>query len=85
MFFTKMFFFIRLSNERSSPSRMRTSSSCWCFLPGLMGCLQMSWEDVKKEMVGEKGLSEEAADQIGAYVSMQGKTSPCHQFSSSVS
>ncbi|XP_006803758.1 histidine--tRNA ligase [Neolamprologus brichardi] len=32
----------------------------------------MSWEDVKKEMVNEKGLSEEAADQIGEYVSMQG-------------
>lgn len=33
----------------------------------------MSWEDVKKEMVNEKGLSEEAADQIGEYVSMQGE------------
>ncbi|XP_037833148.1 histidine--tRNA ligase isoform X2 [Kryptolebias marmoratus] len=33
---------------------------------------KMSWEDVKKEMVVEKGLSEEAADQIGQYVSMQG-------------
>lgn len=36
----------------------------------------MSWEDVKKEMVNEKGLSEEAADQIGEYVSMQGETVP---------
>lgn len=36
----------------------------------------MSWEDVKKEMVNEKGLSEEAANQIGEYVSMQGKTGP---------
>lgn len=35
---------------------------------------QMPWEDVKKEMVNEKGLSEEAADQIGEYVSMQGET-----------
>uniref|UniRef100_A0A7N6BGA3 histidine--tRNA ligase n=1 Tax=Anabas testudineus TaxID=64144 RepID=A0A7N6BGA3_ANATE len=33
---------------------------------------KMPWEDVKKEMVNEKGLSEEAADQIGEYVSMQG-------------
>uniref|UniRef100_A0A3P9KGS3 histidine--tRNA ligase n=1 Tax=Oryzias latipes TaxID=8090 RepID=A0A3P9KGS3_ORYLA len=33
---------------------------------------KMSWEDVKKEMVNEKGLSEEAADQIGEYVSMRG-------------
>ncbi|XP_029986543.1 histidine--tRNA ligase isoform X2 [Sphaeramia orbicularis] len=33
---------------------------------------KMSWEDVKKEMVNEKGLSEQAADQIGEYVSMQG-------------
>ncbi|XP_071402826.1 histidine--tRNA ligase isoform X3 [Centroberyx affinis] len=33
---------------------------------------KMSWEDVKNEMVNEKGLSEEAADQIGEYVSMQG-------------
>lgn len=34
----------------------------------------MPWEEVKKEMVNEKGLSEEAADQIGEYVSMQGET-----------
>lgn len=34
----------------------------------------MPWEDVKKEMVNEKGLSEEVADQIGEYVSMQGET-----------
>ncbi|XP_070819016.1 histidine--tRNA ligase isoform X1 [Chaetodon trifascialis] len=33
---------------------------------------KMPWEDVKKEMVNEKGLSEEVADQIGQYVSMQG-------------
>lgn len=36
--------------------------------------LQMPWEEVRKEMVEEKGLSEEAADQIGEYVSMQGET-----------
>ncbi|XP_068999929.1 histidine--tRNA ligase isoform X1 [Embiotoca jacksoni] len=33
---------------------------------------KMSWEDIRKEMVNEKGLSEEAADQIGEYVSMKG-------------
>ncbi|KAL7868300.1 hypothetical protein SRHO_G00096840 [Serrasalmus rhombeus] len=33
---------------------------------------KMLWEDVKNEMVKEKGLSEEVADQIGEYVSMQG-------------
>ncbi|XP_060935674.1 histidine--tRNA ligase isoform X1 [Limanda limanda] len=33
---------------------------------------KMAWEDVKKEMVNEKGLSEEVADQIGEYVSMKG-------------
>ncbi|XP_029368361.1 histidine--tRNA ligase isoform X2 [Echeneis naucrates] len=33
---------------------------------------KMAWADVKKEMVNEKGLSEEVADQIGEYVSMQG-------------
>lgn len=33
---------------------------------------KMSWEDVRSEMVKEKGLSEEAADQIGEYVSLQG-------------
>ncbi|XP_039630902.1 histidine--tRNA ligase isoform X1 [Polypterus senegalus] len=31
-----------------------------------------SWEEVKNEMVGEKGLAPEAADKIGEYVSMQG-------------
>merc|ERR1711881_579561 len=30
------------------------------------------WEEVKKEMCEEKGLSEEAADRIGEYVRMNG-------------
>lgn len=34
---------------------------------------QVPWEEVKKEMVNEKGLSEDAADQIGEYVSMRGE------------
>ncbi|KAL4631368.1 histidine-tRNA ligase, cytoplasmic isoform X1 [Arapaima gigas] len=34
---------------------------------------KVSWEDVKNEMVNEKGLAPEAADQIGEYVSMQGR------------
>uniref|UniRef100_A0A673L968 histidine--tRNA ligase n=1 Tax=Sinocyclocheilus rhinocerous TaxID=307959 RepID=A0A673L968_9TELE len=33
---------------------------------------KMAWEDVKKEMVNEKGLSEDVANRIGEYVSMQG-------------
>lgn len=33
----------------------------------------MAWEDVKHEMVNEKGLSEDVADQIGQFVSMQGE------------
>ncbi|XP_048716114.1 histidine--tRNA ligase, cytoplasmic isoform X2 [Caretta caretta] len=31
-----------------------------------------TWEDVKSEMVGEKGLSREAADRIGEYVQLHG-------------
>lgn len=42
----------------------------------------MPWEDVKKEMVTEKGLSEDAADQIGVYVGMQGEYSQQVQHSS---
>ncbi|KAK1904163.1 Histidine--tRNA ligase cytoplasmic, partial [Dissostichus eleginoides] len=34
---------------------------------------KMPWEEVRKEMVSEKGLSEEAADQIGEYVSLKGE------------
>ncbi|XP_056328392.1 histidine--tRNA ligase isoform X1 [Danio aesculapii] len=33
---------------------------------------KLAWEEVKKEMVNEKGLSEEVADRIRDYVSMQG-------------
>uniref|UniRef100_A0A8C1KDF9 histidine--tRNA ligase n=1 Tax=Cyprinus carpio TaxID=7962 RepID=A0A8C1KDF9_CYPCA len=32
---------------------------------------KMAWEDVKKEMVNENGLSADVADQIGEYISMQ--------------
>ena len=31
------------------------------------------WEDVRKEMVDEKGLDEEVADKIGNYVKLSGK------------
>uniref|UniRef100_A0A672R9Q3 histidine--tRNA ligase n=1 Tax=Sinocyclocheilus grahami TaxID=75366 RepID=A0A672R9Q3_SINGR len=31
---------------------------------------KMAWEDVKKEMVNEKGLSEDVADRIGEYVNV---------------
>ncbi|XP_009888976.1 PREDICTED: histidine--tRNA ligase, cytoplasmic isoform X3 [Charadrius vociferus] len=33
---------------------------------------KMPWEEVKNEMVGEKGLSPEAADRIGEYVQLHG-------------
>ncbi|KAJ8405448.1 hypothetical protein AAFF_G00319210 [Aldrovandia affinis] len=33
---------------------------------------KVSWEDVKNEMVNEKGLAPEVADHIGEYVSLQG-------------
>nr|XP_056718476.1 histidine--tRNA ligase, cytoplasmic isoform X2 [Euleptes europaea] len=33
---------------------------------------KMTWEDVKSEMVGEKGLSPEVADHIGEYVRLHG-------------
>ncbi len=32
----------------------------------------MEWEEVKKEMVEEKGLTEEVADRIGEYVRLHG-------------
>lgn len=32
------------------------------------------WEDVKKEMIDEKGLPEEAADKIGTFVRQHGRT-----------
>ncbi|ETE61519.1 Histidyl-tRNA synthetase, cytoplasmic [Ophiophagus hannah] len=34
---------------------------------------KMAWEDVKNEMVGEKGLAPEIADHIGGYVRLHGK------------
>ena len=35
-------------------------------------CTQLPWEDVKKEMVGEKGLEPSVADKIGEYVKLRG-------------
>ena len=34
--------------------------------------VQLPWEDVKAEMVGEKGLEESIADKIGEYVKLRG-------------
>lgn len=34
---------------------------------------KMSWEDVKSEMINEKGLPEESADKIGLYVRNSGQ------------
>lgn len=41
--------------------------------------LQTPWEEVKKEMVEEKGLNQEAADHIGQYVKMNGGTKLVNQ------
>ena len=35
-------------------------------------CVQVDWEEVKKEMVEEKGLQEEVANVIGEYVKLHG-------------
>nr|XP_020655025.1 histidine--tRNA ligase, cytoplasmic [Pogona vitticeps] len=40
---------------------------------------KMSWEDVKSEMVGEKGLAPEIADSIGEYVKLHGGLSLIEQ------
>jgi len=36
----------------------------------------MSWEDVRKEMVVDKGLDGDVADKIGEYVKLKGKPPP---------
>uniref|UniRef100_G3WVH9 Histidine--tRNA ligase, cytoplasmic n=1 Tax=Sarcophilus harrisii TaxID=9305 RepID=G3WVH9_SARHA len=41
--------------------------------------IKMSWEDVKNEMVEEKGLASEVADLIGAYVKQHGGVSLVEQ------
>ncbi|KAJ3141353.1 hypothetical protein HK101_003428, partial [Irineochytrium annulatum] len=38
---------------------------------------KMAWEDVKKEMVSEKGLDPAAADRIGEYVKLSGSSEVC--------
>lgn len=37
--------------------------------------LQTPWEEVRSEMVNEKGLTEEIADKIGEYVRLKGECS----------
>jgi histidyl-tRNA synthetase len=37
---------------------------------------KLSWSDVKREMVEEKGLAEAVADKIGEYVKLKGKPTP---------
>lgn len=34
---------------------------------------KLPWEDVKKEMVDEKGLAADIADKIGQYVKLKGQ------------
>ncbi|KHN99810.1 histidyl-tRNA synthetase [Metarhizium album ARSEF 1941] len=52
-----------------APEKIRTISSAVDKLD------KMSWEDVKKEMVEEKGLASEVADRIGEYVRHAGTIS----------
>ena len=46
----------------------------WLFLTHILKSpfLQSPWEEVRREMVEEKGLSGEAADRIGEFVQMSG-------------
>lgn len=48
------------------------STSHLCFAYALFSCTQLPWEDVKTEMVGEKGLEPSVADKIGEYVKLKG-------------
>ena len=41
-------------------------------VPKFSPFLQSPWEEVRREMVDEKGLSGEAADRIGEFVQMSG-------------
>ena len=41
----------------------------------------MAWEDVRKEMVEEKGVAADVADRIGMYVTQQGKMELVEQLS----
>ena len=43
---------------------------------------QTFWEDVRMEMVDEKGLDPEAADKIGDYVRYRGDSFNMHSLSS---
>ena len=44
--------------------------------------MQVSWEEVRKEMVEEKGLAADVADRIGHYVKLHGKTELLDQLTS---
>lgn len=37
-------------------------------------CQQLCWADVRKEMIVEKGLSEDVADKVGQYIQQLGHT-----------
>lgn len=50
----------------------KTSFRCICSAVDKLD--KSPWEDVKKEMVEEKGLAEDVADQIGEYVKLHGKS-----------
>jgi histidyl-tRNA synthetase len=41
---------------------------------------KITWADAKKEMVDEKGISDEVADQIGEYVTRSGDISEMLRF-----
>jgi histidyl-tRNA synthetase len=71
------------------PEKIRTISSAVDKLDKVRLCIrcdlrpfiqfspcQLPWEDVKKEMTDEKGLSSEVADKIGEYVKLKGQTFP---------
>lgn len=44
----------------------------FCLLLCYLSPLQSPWDEVRREMVEEKGLSGEAADRIGEFVQMSG-------------
>ncbi|KAF5301194.1 hypothetical protein FQA39_LY19105 [Lamprigera yunnana] len=75
----------KFSKDAMKPDKPGLHSFYLCLQPGY------PWQDVQKEMIDEKGLTEEVANKIGQYVQMNGKldlirkTACRHKFNKGVS
>ena len=68
--------------KECSANKIKQKIGTACVSIGCLSLLKVSWDEVRKEMVEDKGVVEDVADRIGHYVKLHGSKELLDQLTS---